>query len=682
MNGMMQNRHTARAVQSVVSSDGHTVPGRRPDIDGLRSIAILPVVLYHAGLPPFVSGFVGVDIFLVISGFLIGGIVQGDLAGGRFSLLDFYARRLRRVLPALVVMILAVMVVATALMSGRELQLLAIAGISAILGFGNIYFWWSTNYFATALNNSPFLMTWSLGLEEQFYLTFPIAMVACHRFFPRRMGVMVAASTLVSFLLCIILISHYPSATFYLLPTRLWELGAGVMLASIHAKSALRTSRRFDDAAGMVALACLVGACIWTPIEPFPGVATLVPVGATLALLHCHKGWVNRRLLSSAPFVGLGLISYSWYLWHMPMLELVELVHFGHPSLTATLLAVSISLILAWLSWRYVETPWRHGDRKSQRSLRQYATVVVSATVVLAIIVGLSGLPQRLPAAARRAETAMVAARGNPCLTPFGQSTVGADARCVQSDVSDRRTIALLGDSHAAAIGPAMADMANNHQISLLQFEKAACSPLLDVEQAKAGQPEHGRQCRQFNENVFRRLATDPQVDTVILASFWSASSLRDERPAPTINSQTDSAVTTRMDLRAALIGTIRRYVAAGKKVVLVEDVPLFLFDPGKEALSDLIPLRRLLRHWFGVPADVAQGIASNHWVRAPASADHIVERAAGMVPGTRYISLRDGLCDRHGCTYAAATGEPYFVDFHHLSRAGASRALSGTRFY
>ncbi|WP_144244377.1 acyltransferase family protein, partial [Pseudohaliea rubra] len=329
----------------------------RPEIDGLRALAVLPIVLFHAGFAWLPGGYVGVDIFFVISGYLLGTIVSRDIAGGRFSVRRFYARRARRLLPAMLAMLAVTLVAGYFLLLPGELLRLAQATLSVLLLVPNIYFWESaTSYFGLDIATEPLLHTWSLGVEEQFYLLLPALLLVSARL--RRPWLLLAALLLISFLVNVSLMTIDSSSSFYLLPGRAWELLAGVLLGRYGGK--LRAHRGSAGALGVAGLLlCTLPMVLLDETSPFPGSNALWPVLGTAALLAATKdsdtgvSW----LLARAPLVAIGRVSYSLYLWHWPVVVYLEL---ARPDADSNRwLTLALSLALAWLSYTCIEQRYR-----------------------------------------------------------------------------------------------------------------------------------------------------------------------------------------------------------------------------------------------------------------------------------------------------------------------------------
>lgn len=330
----------------------------RPEIDGLRTVALVPVVLFHAGVSVFSGGFIGVDVFFVISGYLITSILLGDLESGSYSILKFYERRARRILPALMVVILASIPFAWFWMVPTQYKDFSQSLVSIAAFSSNILFFLEEDYFAPAAELKPMLHTWSLAVEEQFYIFFPLLLAALWRLGKARVVWVISVIAFVSFAACVLGASFYRVANFYLMPFRAWELLAGAGCAFYLSSRPTSPGRSYLGAAGLALI--LAGAVTFTGQTPFPGLWTLVPVaGACLIVLFGQKDPVIQSILASRPFVFVGLISYSGYLWHQPIFAFARL-HAKQELTQPVMLSLALfSFGLAYLSWRFVEQPFR-----------------------------------------------------------------------------------------------------------------------------------------------------------------------------------------------------------------------------------------------------------------------------------------------------------------------------------
>lgn len=366
--------------QAAVTSPPHTQSASyRADIDGLRAVAVLAVVLYHAFPARLPGGFVGVDVFFVISGYLITRIVQGRLEQGRFSFADFYIRRVRRIFPALCVVLAATLVAGWVLLLPGELQALGGHALAAAGFVANIAFWADIGYFDPAAETKPLLHLWSLGIEEQFYLLWPLLLWWAWRG-RRPLWVVAAVVAGLSFLVNLLTVSGWPDLAFYFPHTRVWELATGALLA-LRAKGT-RYSLQGNTASWLGMGLLLLGFVLIRSAHTFPGAWALLPVLGTVLLIEAgERAWLNRRVLAHPAMVYCGLISFPLYLWHWPALSFLYVLAEGAmPSAFERIAAVMLSVGLAVLTWRLIEQPLRYGgSAKGRTRLLLIAMVMVAA---------------------------------------------------------------------------------------------------------------------------------------------------------------------------------------------------------------------------------------------------------------------------------------------------------------
>jgi peptidoglycan/LPS O-acetylase OafA/YrhL len=500
----------------------------RRDIDGLRSIAILPVALYHASLGPFTGGFVGVDVFFVISGFLITRSILARMEEGRFTIGWFYERRARRLLPALFFTVILTLLASLILLSPEDLAEASLSVLSALLFLSNMFFHWKIDYFSQDAELMPFLHTWSLAVEEQFYIFWPLLLMAVwtlpSAIRERRLVQATAFLAAVSFLASIYAVHVVPSAAFYMLPFRLWELAMGAL-----AYLAVARLRRPDGLitavmsfAGMSLV--VVPMFLLTSESRFPGLAALPVVFGTALLLMVGTNAVGiiHRLLSSAPMVYIGKISYSLYLLHWPVLALFRNYQ-AEVTISATdawwLLALSLGL--ASFSYHFVETPFR--KRASSPFVVRFSVGTgAGLAVVAAALVALDGLPTRsgnLPqyAASRSVmwdwpcEATLPDMAQNHCV--FGENWEDALSKVV-----------LWGDSHADHFSPLVQNAIADKDMAVLLYR--VCPPFLDdvnVRRWYNGSDRWSLRCGQAHAAFLEWLRDNAaEIDAVIMAAAWS----------------------------------------------------------------------------------------------------------------------------------------------------------------
>jgi len=487
----------------------------RPEIDGLRALAVLPVLFFHAGFAWFPGGFVGVDVFFVISGYLITSILRDDIAAGRFSVLGFYERRVRRIMPALAVMCLATIPVAWAWLPPREFDFYGQTLATANLSVSNFLFWKRSDYFAPAAEFEPLLHTWSLGVEEQFYLLFPFLFLLLAR--GRRMLAVVALLCLASFAATQVFASVSPAANFYLLPSRFWELGAGALLALAASDTRERPWTLAGELLSLAGLALIVASILFLDgARPFPGWWALPVVGGTvLVLAFGRAGTWTARLLGFRPLVWVGLISYSAYLWHQPLLAFARVRLDGQVPQPLLLALIAATLLIAYASWRWVELPFRNRARFSRNQIFAGATVVGLALLAFGAVADRGGMPFRHPDPAF-ASSIQERMRHN---TGLGDACVGRLPLAPQCETSAVPEVLVWGDSFAMHMVPAV--IASKPDVGLVQFTKPVCGPFLDLAPTFLPDypPSWAEECHAFTQAVKAYVTSTKSLKYAVLAS-------------------------------------------------------------------------------------------------------------------------------------------------------------------
>jgi len=482
----MSRRFPEGAGISTMPASQNKALKHRPDIDGLRAIAVLPVLFFHANLG-FTGGYVGVDVFFVISGFLITGLILRDLEAGQFHMVRFWERRIRRILPALALVVFATLVAGWFLLLPQGFKELGESASAQVLLASNIYFWFKSwagaGYFAPAAEVKPLLHTWSLAVEEQFYLVFPFLLAALWRFTRHSLVPAILLLGGVSFGLSVWCSYQYPSLNFYFLPTRAWELLMGAYLAAIPAQrhSSPRGVTEFLSWGGLLAILCAV--FCYDHETRFPGVTALLPcLGAALIIwANGHTLTSVGKLLALRPVVFIGLISYSLYLWHWPILVFFKYWAIDPIPTSQRLLLLLASLVLAGLSWKFVETPFR--KRVIFKTRSQIFTFAATTTALLLfaalVIFKLHGLPSRLPADALRY------ANGESLRETFREEVSLKDAltgNFVELGMGNKQQqidLLVWGDSHAMAAMPALDFLCKKHSVRGVAATHSATAPLV-----------------------------------------------------------------------------------------------------------------------------------------------------------------------------------------------------------
>jgi len=479
----------------------------RAEIDGLRALAVIPVIFFHAGFDLFSGGFVGVDVFFVISGYLITTILIDDIEAQRFTVLGFYERRARRLLPALTLVISCCIPVAWFVLNPFDLREFSQSILATSVFSSNFYFYLTSGYFDTAAELKPLLHTWSLAVEEQYYLVFPLFLLAVWRFGEKQVLGLIAALAVASLIASEWGWRNVPHANFYLAPTRAWEILAGSMTAFMVRKQGLSGSN-FLSLLGLGAIVMAV--FVYDEATPFPSVYALLPViGVVLVVLYGGTGTIVARLLSNRVLVGVGLISYSAYLWHQPLFAFYRAYYLEQPDLGPSLAIILFTLVLAYLTWRFIEVPARKG--KPSKYSQQYVLYLTAFALASLAILGLighieQGFPYRNKDMLRLGQN-------------FGLSSYcsGAPIEALECKSIDRPQIAVWGDSYAMHFVQGLRDAYPGkgvHQLTL-----SSCPPVPGYRGASRASTVS---CHDYNELVARYLedtGLSNDLQTVVLAA-------------------------------------------------------------------------------------------------------------------------------------------------------------------
>jgi peptidoglycan/LPS O-acetylase OafA/YrhL len=573
----------------------------RPDIDGLRAVAVLLVVNFHAFSAVAPGGFVGVDVFFVISGFLITGIITRELERDRFSLIGFYNRRIRRIFPALIVVLAATLALGWFWMLPEAFAQLGSDSFASAAFFANIALLLQSGYFDVESARKPLLHLWSLGIEEQFYLFWPLLLMLAMRL---RISIIVAAAMLGidSFLLNVVMIGSNPVATFYLPFTRAFELLAGAALACGWIKidqSGGPSNRRAWIGAALIA----ASVALLDSHRAFPGWLAVLPVAGSALLLSAPAAWVNRVVLASPAMVWIGLISYPLYLWHWPLLVFGGIIKFGPLTLLERELILLASAVLAWATYRFVEIPFRFGRPSRRKMFGLGAGMAIVAIAGIAVMWG-RGFEFRLPPEIRAMASVRTESfkwRFHECLLDLARENNFADT-CVERD---RRPLVLIwGDSTAGALLPGLRKAQETRNFAIAQLTSSSCIPALGAD--IAGVPN----CRAMNDKVFA-LIRAIKPDVVILHGTWEK----------------------HLDNVAQTVAGLKKETTA--RVVVLGGVPWWRRGLPSEVM------RYFMLHRALIP---------EHSPANPSTAYDAVMRVRLEPLGAEFISASDVLCNAQGC--------------------------------
>ncbi len=635
----------------------------RADIDGLRALAVMLVILFHAGAPWLSGGFVGVDVFFVISGYLITAIVRKEAESGTFTYAGFYARRARRILPALFAMLAVCAIAGFARMLPGELEELGEQILATSLFGSNVHFWRDAGYFSRVAETKPLLHTWSLAVEEQFYLVLPVLMVWMARSRRSKQTQIIVGLIAASFALGAWTVQRSPVACFYLPATRAWELLLGSLLAVIPWPALPRMAQEFAGLSGVAAIGA--AALVYDQSSPFPGPRALLPcAGAAAIIVGARESSLVVRALSWPPMVFIGKASYSLYLWHWPALVFATLWSIGELTGLERGTAVLVGCLLGFVSYRYVETPFRRvsapGSERRVLVWASVATLFGIATGGLYVLGG--GLSGRMPAAvARLAEPGAPGGDLSPC------------ANATMEDIERGRTcelgarggpidFVLWGDSHALAIAPAVDEVAKRLGRHGQLVANTSCVALFGVDLAHSSE----RKCSDANAAFLRRLQTKP-IDTILVASRWGLWE-SGVQPDPTLVSrpllrdaqtQVPSSSENQAVFARGLERTLATLAAQSKHVIVVASVPEMTID---------VPRVLAKIRWLKLERDLR--LPRKSFEERQARVIRLFEMARTRWPVT-VISPSDVLCDEQHCRVGSAKAS-WYADADHLSAEGA----------
>lgn len=635
----------------------HALP-YRPDIDGLRALAVVGVILYHAKVPGFSGGYVGVDVFFVISGYLITMLltrIPGASVGQRLA--EFYVRRARRILPALLTAMAVSAAVAVWLLLPTDLERFGKFLAYSASMLANFAAWFEEDYFAGGASQLPLLHLWSIAVEEQFYLLYPFVLLLCSRLSPRGRRVAIGVIAVSSLALWSWGSIYHPRGNFYLAPGRGWEFLAGALVAL--GAWPLAMPRMLSEVFSLLALAAIGWVFFgFTDLTAQHGAYALLPVVAAILLVApSAESTAVGRILSTRPLVFVGLISYSLYLWHAPILVFARYFHITPLSGWETAALIAGIFAISVVSWRYVEKPVRAG--RWPRSTSRLFTLAGAASLVL-IIVGLAawraeGWPQRFSPQLRALLTDGTFPRGarKECFSmPMAQIAAAELCQFGPTEASLPKVV-LWGDSHALRLLPAFEKLANERKFQLHFAAMGACRPMIGVASPETSALTATR-CEAFNAAMAKAIERlDPAL--VIFAAFWVTPSTNFvARPTLTI-AEGDSLFSRGMQ------ETLRRIDAGRRPVCAVLGVPTYDYEVNQA----LVLARRFnVSHQF---LEVARAdVMARH---APVDEElRALERRGLLVTA----DPKRRLCPDATCRYLDPAGHSLYFDSNHLSMRGA----------
>lgn len=622
----------------------------RREIDGLRALAVLPVILFHAGIRGFSGGFVGVDIFFVISGYLITSIILSEQDSGTFTLLRFYERRARRILPALMLVLLCTLPMAWIWLLPEALVSFGRSLVGVTVFASNVLFWRESGYFEQAAELKPLLHTWSLAVEEQYYVLFPLLLGVLHRRAQRWVVGSLLAVAAVSLVIAQWGSVEHPSAAFFLLPARAWELLLGSFVAIHVVRHGLpRWNPRIGSAASLLGLTMVVWAVVaFDKSTPFPGLPALLPTLGTvmIILFATPTTWVGR-MLCHRWFVGIGLISFSAYLWHQPLFAFARHRNLDEPSDGLLLTLAAVSLLLGYLSWRYVERPFRDRSSVSRRAVGVLAVAgSLSLATAGAVAIAADGFDQRFPFRQQSREAFQMASVDNGwcfySVDSIDRLPIGAPGQtCLIGDRKVEPSVLLFGDSFAGQYEPFWDVVGRDAGRSVKAITTNWCFPSLG--DAFTG-PRNSRAFAQCLSNRDYLLQNAERYEAVILAAHWGQ----------VLNQQ-------KMDSVAKLIE------------ILSSRVHLLILMPSPKLFDADVNRRYQKAVSFTEPFDIESvGTTSDKTARA---AHKLLAEIAERHPNVVFIDRADLYSDPGRQDDIMADGIPYSWDGSHISVLGAKAA-------
>ena len=628
----------------------------RREIDGLRAVAVLPVILFHAGVELFSGGFVGVDVFFVISGYLITSIILKEQQTGTFSLVRFYERRARRILPALFLVVFVFLPFAWIWLLPEDLKSFGKSLIAVPTFTSNILFARESDYFASAAELKPLLHTWSLAVEEQFYVFFPILLILAHKWRVVSNGVLIASIGIVSLSLAQWGVLTYPKIAFYFLPTRAWELMIGALIAVYVFRPNAKKVASNETLAALGLVLILISVFAYTETTPFPGLYALVPtIGTGLVILFAQADTLVGRLLATRAFVGLGLISYSAYLWHHPLFAFTRHRSLDAPSLDLMMGLSALSIFMAYISWRFVERPFRDKAKFTRRQIFILSGAASAALILVGIVLSSNDGFANRPAADNMAFSdldRMLAP--NHGLSPACEHQFTLTDECTTSP-SPR--MVLWGDSYAMHLAPALESSQTN--VPFRQHTVSSCIPVGGLSiVGNVVSPARAERCLAQASQVLDWLATQNTVEYVVLASPFAY--IKFDLQAADGDVITEDKEKIVLDHLKATINLIR---ANGQKPIFVAPPPNTGADIGRCFTRALLFAADPQRCDF-TPDEMS------------AESQQAYRLMSQMSEHAPFISLKNLICLNEGSTEkckVSVDGLPLYRDDGHLSINGSS---------
>ncbi|MCD8552853.1 acyltransferase family protein [Seleniivibrio sp.] len=652
----------------------------RKDVDGLRAVAVLPVILYHAGISAFSGGYVGVDIFFVISGYLITGIISAEMSEGTFTVSNFYVRRIKRIFPALYFMMLVTIILSGFLLLPEHFRNFGKSVAATVFFSSNFFFWKQSGYFDAAAETKPLLHTWSLGVEEQFYIIFPLFLLWLYKK-RHNIKLAVAAVFVCSLALSIFLTYRKPEMSFYLLPTRAWELMLGTMLSlGVFRRAESRALNDILSVAGIAMIAFSVA--LFNAATPFPGYSALLPCTGAALLIYAGEKSIMGRILSFRPLVFIGLLSYALYLWHWTFIAFRNYYSniTGDAFFMSNWFIIAVTFLFAVLSYYFVEHPIRRRKFPVPSKLfKASAAVMLLFTAIGTVIYKTDGMPFRMPESVSVVTDAPGSTYRNTDCYYRDPMKAKIDNLCRMGDKKGKPTFIVWGDSHALSLTDGMNKFAAENGTTGVFAGKSSCPPLRLVRILINDVPTN---CRQFNDIIYKEVAADNDIKNVFLVGRWEVYSGK-----PTLGNDAGSEM--RLDdgitkdviennnlkvFEEGLVRTVGSLERAGKNVYFVMDVPEVPYD----VPSEMGKIEYFRRVFPALTSFVNSGLPYSHYQQRNENVFKVLEKVKQKT-NVKVVNVQDVLC-RNGECRLTEGGKSLYADDDHLSVFGSEYVVGSSK--
>lgn len=633
-----------------MTTECHNPIKYRADIDGLRAISILVVVMFHADIG-FTGGFIGVDVFFVISGYLITSLILKDLNGDKFKIMEFWVRRIRRIQPALAAVVLTSLVAGWFIFTPQDfISLGNSAGAQAMLA-SNFYFWHSSGYFSHTAELKPLLHTWSLAVEEQFYLLLPLLLIGVHRISRASISRVILVLTASSFILSIYCSYRYADANFYLLPTRAWELLLGAFLATIATKHITkRWAVEILSWAGLLSILC--AATIYDRESRFPGIAAVLPCAGAALVIWSNNCTVTSvaKLLTLRPIVFIGLISYSLYLWHWPVLTFARYLSIDPIPVTQRVMLIAMSVVIAILSWKFIEMPFR---KRLIFDNQIHIVTFGGVTAAFFLSVGLAiykshGVPSRLNAEVLHYSNG--SSKDYDFVQKMSYEVSLKDALAgdfIELGSGDKQmpiSLILWGDSHSVALIPLIDILCKEHSIRGVAAVYAGTAPLVDYQSTWKG--SQYEKSIAYNDAIVRFIH-DNHINNVIIAAKWRRYELASGSE----------------QIRKSIRKTIVSLNASNSNIYIMKEVPKPRWD---------VPRALAITVLKGQNPDTI-GITPNEYQKETQRQNPYFQGLSAEFSNVTILDPSASFLTRNGFYRIEKDGKALYCDDSHLSAIGAA---------